>query len=76
VGVNVDGHVIPVLLLVNIYVHANARVVFFHDDRTFFLHDDRTFFLYYDLRRLCRRRRVGGSGSYWRRRLLTTSDPE
>jgi hypothetical protein len=66
--VQVDGHVIPVLLLVNINVHGDIWAIFFNDPRTFF-------FYYY-----LRRRRWGGcicgGGSYRCRRLLTTSDPE
>jgi hypothetical protein len=34
----VDGHVIPVLLLVNIYVHSDTWAIFFNDPRTFFFH--------------------------------------
>jgi len=30
----VNGHVIPVLLLVNIYVHANTWGIFFYNPRT------------------------------------------
>jgi hypothetical protein len=63
----VDGHVIPVLLLVNIDIHAGTRAVF--------LYDARTLFLYYHRRRRGRGH-VGGSGCYWRRRLLTSGDPE
>jgi hypothetical protein len=68
VGVNVDGDVIPVFLLVNVYVHASSRAIFF----------SRTFFFYDHLGRRCC---LGGGcfsrgGSYWRRRLLTSGDPE
>jgi hypothetical protein len=71
VGVNVDRHVVPVLLLVNIDIHANTWATFFHDPRTSFLHDDRR-------RRGCGGwgGRFGGSGSYWRRRLLASRDLE
>jgi hypothetical protein len=68
VGVNVDGHVIPVLPLVDVYVHAGTRVILFHDDGTSFLH--------YDRRRRGGRGCVGRSGSHWRGRLLTTGDSE
>jgi len=47
----VDGHVIPVLLLVNIYVHANTWAIFFSDPRLRFFNDPRTCFFYYYLGR-------------------------
>ena len=65
---DVDVHVIVVLLLVNIYVDANTRASFFTGARTCFFHD------YLGLRRWsgC----FSGGGSYRRRRLLTGGDPE
>jgi len=68
----VDVHVIPVLLLVNIHVHGDIWAIFFNDPRTFF------FYYYLGRRRWCGHwgSCIGRGGSYWRRRLLTTSDPE
>ncbi len=68
----VDGHLIPVRLLVNIYVHGDTWPTLFNDPRTF-LFDD-----YLGRRRGCRHWRgcIGGGGSYWRRRLLTSGDPK
>jgi hypothetical protein len=72
VGVEVDGDVIFVISLVNVYIHAGTRVVFFDDNRTSLF--------YYDLRR--RRGRgwggsgFGGGGRYRRRRLLAGGDSE
>jgi len=72
----VDGHVIPVLLLVNIYVHGNTWAIFFSGPRPRFFNDPRMCFFYYYLGR----RRWGGcfsgGGSYRRRRLLTSGGPE
>jgi len=34
----VDGNVILVLLLVNIYVHGDTWAIFFNDPRTFFFY--------------------------------------
>ncbi len=67
----VDGHVIPVLLLVNIYIHGDTWMIFFNDPRTFL-------FYYYLGRRRCGHWGgcIGGGGSYRCRRLLTSGDPE
>jgi len=67
-GVNVDGSVTSVVVLANIDVNGGARMVFFDDYGT-------TFFHYYG-RCGCGRRRVSGSGGYWRRRLSTCGDSE
>ena len=72
----VDGHMIPVLLLVNIYVHANTRALFFSDPRPRFFNDTRMCFLYYYLGRRRWGRYFSRGGSYRRRRLLTSGDPE
>ena len=64
----INGDVIPVLLLVNIYVHGDTWAILFNDARTFF-------FNYYLGRRRWGRYFSGG-GSYRRRRLLTGGDPE
>jgi hypothetical protein len=67
-GFKIDSHVIPVLLLVNIYIHTGMWAIFFYDPRTSFFNDD------------LRRRRgcgcFGGGGGYWCRRLLTSGDAE
>lgn len=64
----VDGHVTPVLMLVDIYVDSDTWVIFFNHPRTFFFYD----YLW--------RRRCGGcisrGGSYRCGRLLTSGDPE
>ena len=71
-GVKVDVHVIPVLLLVNIYVHGDIWAIFFNDPRTFFFDN------YLGRRRWCGHRGgcIGGGGGHWRRRLLTSGDAE
>jgi hypothetical protein len=64
---NVNVHVIPVLLLMNIHVHAGSRAIFFSDPRMFFHHYLRG-----------RRWGAGFSGrrGHRRRRLLTSGDPD
>ena len=73
---NVDGHVVPVLLLVNIYVHANIWAIFFSDPRLRFFNDPGMVFLYYYLGRRGWGGCVSGGGSNRRWRLLTCGDPE
>ena len=69
----VDGHVIAILLFVDIYVHANARAIFFPDSRLHFFNDRRMCFFDDYLGRWrwggcfnrggsCRRRRLRTSG--------------
>ena len=72
---NIDRHMVPVLLLVNIHVHANTCAIFFTGPRPHFFDDSRMFFHYNRGRRRwggC----ICGRGSYRRRRLLTSGDPK
>ncbi len=70
----VDGHVTPILLLVNIYVHGNTWAIFFFNSRPRFFNDSRTFYYYLGRRRW--RGCVCGGSSDRRRRLLASGDPE
>jgi hypothetical protein len=71
----IDGHVIPVLLFVNFYVYANTWAVLFSGPRPRFFNDSWMCFFYDYLGRRwsgC----FSGGGSYRRRRLRTSGDPE
>ncbi len=71
----VDGHVIPVPLFVDIYIHTNTWASFFSDSRLHFFNDRRMCFFNDYLSRWRWRCCFRGRG-YRRRRLRASGDCE
>lgn len=71
----VDSHMIPILLFMNIHVHADTWVIL-SDLRPHFFNDPRMCFFYDYLGRRRWRGCFRGGGCYRRRCLLTSGNPE